>query len=147
MEQLYVVRVNQSLIQQKRDLEAIKRFQKANETRGLTSSEEQDVLTIRARVEAYESAPKVFVCHSGGKGNGAVGGLYTKKQINRILGRYTEGNAEALPVSIGLTQEASDSNAEDAHFLRCLESAGVDNWDGFDYAREQYQEEGGGSDD
>lgn len=27
---------------------------------------------------------------------------------------------------------------QDQKFLRCLEGAGVDNWDGYDFAREEY---------
>ena len=27
---------------------------------------------------------------------------------------------------------------EEVRFLRCLEAAGVDNWDGFDYAQELF---------
>jgi hypothetical protein len=30
---------------------------------------------------------------------------------------------------------------EDSHFLSCLRNAGVDNWDGFDYAVEAFEEE------
>lgn len=30
---------------------------------------------------------------------------------------------------------------EDSHWLSCLEAAGVDNWEGFDYAREMYFEQ------
>lgn len=32
---------------------------------------------------------------------------------------------------------------EDQRFLRCLEHAGVDNWEGFDIAREIYDQEYG----
>lgn len=31
----------------------------------------------------------------------------------------------------------------DVNFLRCLEAAGVDNWDGYDFAREAYAEQYG----
>lgn len=52
-----------------------------------------------------------FVLHSGGRGNGAVGGLYTKKQLNRIIGKYPAGAAKAIPVAFGYTQhEAEDWN-------------------------------------
>ena len=30
---------------------------------------------------------------------------------------------------------------EDSDFLNCLESAGVDNWDGYDLAKEMYYDE------
>ena len=55
--------------------------------------------------------PQQYALHSGGRGNGAQGGLYTKKQINRIIGKYPEGVAKAIPVAIGLTQ----LEAEDRH--------------------------------
>ena len=48
--------------------------------------------------------------HSGGRGNGATGGLYRKSQVNRILGRYGAGQAKALPVAI-LTPEVTDGQA------------------------------------
>lgn len=53
-----------------------------------------------------------FALHSGGRGNGAAGGLYSKKQINRILGRYPEGAAKAIPVAFGYTQVTADANAD-----------------------------------
>ena len=46
-----------------------------------------------------------YVLHSGGRGNGARGGLYTKKQINRIVGKYAEGAAKAIPVAVGYNQQ------------------------------------------
>lgn len=49
-----------------------------------------------------------FVLHSGGRGNGAVGGLYTKKQLNRIIGKYPEGAAKAIPVAFGYTQSEAE---------------------------------------
>lgn len=52
-----------------------------------------------------------YMLHSGGRGNGAQGGLYTKKQLNRIIGKYPEGSAKAIPVAFGFTQhEAEDWN-------------------------------------
>ena len=36
-------------------------------------------------------------------------------------------------------REALESVSDDAEFLECLESAGVDNWDGYEYAQEEYQ--------
>lgn len=32
-----------------------------------------------------------------------------------------------------------EHNSESAHFLNCLRAAGVDNWDGYDYACEIYR--------
>lgn len=145
--QYYAIRVNRSLIQKNWDQQTVDRIQKTAESRELNEHEKKHLEETQRRVRLYDTSPKVFGLHSGGKGNGACGGLYEKHQLNRILGRYAEGTAEAVPVSFGLTQVDSDSNAEDAHFLRCLESQGVDNWGGFDYAREQFQEEGGGNDD
>lgn len=147
MSQLYAIRVNSSLQQHLWDKSNLARWESTSASRVLSENEVKARDAVKDRVDAYEGSTKVFSWHSGGKGNGAVGGLYAKTQIKRIIGRYPEGVAEAVPVSFGVTQEDSDSNAEDAHFLRCLESAGVDNWDGYDYAREQFQEEGGGNDD
>lgn len=145
--QLYAIRVNSSLQQHLGDKSNLARWESTSASRAMSEHEVFLAAVAQARVDAYESSPKVFYYHSGGKGNGAAGGLYSKTQIKRIIGRYPEGVAEAVPVAFGFTQEVADDNAEEAHFLACLQSQGVDNWNGYDYAREQFQEEGGGNDD
>lgn len=40
-----------------------------------------------------------------------------------------------------ITKDEYDELLEDQRFLRCLERAGVDNWDGYDFAREYFNEE------
>lgn len=72
-----------------------------------------------------------FFLHSGGRGNGAQAGLYTANQINRIIGRYPEGVAKAIPVAIGYSQIAADHHASEAHILGHARSHGVDNWCGW----------------
>lgn len=62
-----------------------------------------------------------YILHSGGRGNGARGGLYTKKQINRIVGKYAEGAAKAIPVAFGYSQQ-DVVNLENAETLRDLEA-------------------------
>ena len=37
---------------------------------------------------------------------------------------------------VTITKQAYDSLLEDQDWLTCLENAGVDNWSGYDYARE-----------
>lgn len=64
--------------------------------------------------EQFLQAGNRYVLHSGGRGNGAVGGLYTKKQINRIIGKYPEGAAKAIPVAFGFTQAQVDAYVETA---------------------------------
>lgn len=39
---------------------------------------------------------------------------------------------------IEFLRESLESAEEDVHFLDCLQAAGVDNWDGYDYARQAY---------
>lgn len=39
-----------------------------------------------------------------------------------------------------LDPEDYEEMLEELRFLRCLEAAGVDNWDGYDYAQEMFQE-------
>lgn len=39
-----------------------------------------------------------------------------------------------------ITKEEYESLLEDSAWLNALESAGVDNWNGYDYAREIYNE-------
>lgn len=78
-----------------------------------------------------QGGPARFILHSGGRGNGAAGGLYSKKQINRIIGRYPEGAAKAIPVAFGLTQVESDENASEAEILSKARAYGVDNWAGW----------------
>lgn len=94
-----------------------------------------------------QAGDALFILHSGGRGNGAQGGLYTKKQINRIIGKYAEGAAKAIPVAFGFTQVVADGNAEDADWLCCLEQAGVDNWCGYDEARDIQRQQQGESDE
>lgn len=45
--------------------------------------------------------------------------------------------------SVTISRKEYDSLLEDSAWLSCLEGAGVDNWDGWDYARELYQEQYG----
>lgn len=42
---------------------------------------------------------------------------------------------------ITITQKEYDDLLDDARKLRCLERAGVDNWDHYDWAMEEYNEE------
>lgn len=42
--------------------------------------------------------------------------------------------------TITITQEEYDNLVERSRWLECLESAGVDNWSGYDYARELLEE-------
>lgn len=42
---------------------------------------------------------------------------------------------------ITIPKEEYESLKEDSLFLSCLEAAGVDNWDGYDYAIGMYKEE------
>ena len=41
---------------------------------------------------------------------------------------------------IEISQDEYEQLKEDSEWLECLNAAGVDNWDGCDYAREIYQE-------
>ena len=84
-----------------------------------------------AQAEQYLQAGRQFDLHSGGRGNGAQGGLYTKEQLNRILGRYPDGVAKAIPVAFGFTQGVADENASEAHILNHARNYGVDNWQGW----------------
>jgi hypothetical protein len=40
-----------------------------------------------------------------------------------------------------ITKEEYESLLEDSKFLLCLQGAGVDNWQGYDYAREMMNED------
>lgn len=42
---------------------------------------------------------------------------------------------------ITITKSEYDSLIDDAHKLQCLEGAGVDNWDGYDFAMEEYNKD------
>ena len=42
---------------------------------------------------------------------------------------------------ITITKKEYESLLEDSKWLRVLENAGVDNWEGYDYARELYDNE------
>ena len=70
-----------------------------------------------------------FALHSGGRGNGAQGGLYTKKQLNRIIGKYPEWAAKAIPVAFGTTQaqkeQCAQFHARNAFWIDCLDEVGI----------------------
>lgn len=97
--------------------------------------------------EQYLQAGQQFTLHCGGRGNGAQGGLYTKEQLNRIIGRYDEGVAKAIPVAFGRLESQWDKADSDLHFLSCLQAEGVDNWSGYEFAQERFREECGGDSD
>lgn len=48
-------------------------------------------------------------------------------------------HSEDNELAVELRAEIEDAH-ESAMFLACLESAGVDNWDGYSHAQEEYQE-------
>ncbi len=41
--------------------------------------------------------------------------------------------------TVTLSQEEYDELKRDQDWLRCLEGAGVDNWDGIEYAQESFE--------
>ena len=43
--------------------------------------------------------------------------------------------------TITISKEEYESLLEDSKFLRALENAGVDNWEGYDFARDLYDED------
>lgn len=43
--------------------------------------------------------------------------------------------------TVTITEEEYQSLLDDSLWLNCLENAGVDNWSGYDYARELFNEE------
>ena len=43
--------------------------------------------------------------------------------------------------TITITKKEYESLLEDRKWLECLEGAGVDNWQGYDYAKELFNEE------
>jgi len=48
--------------------------------------------------------------------------------------------------TVTISKKEYESLKEDARWLQCLESAGVDNWQGIDYAYELKREAGGEDD-
>jgi len=49
----------------------------------------------------------------------------------------TDANTEEM---VTITKEEYSELCDDSLFLNCLRGAGVDNWDGYDFAVEAYQE-------
>lgn len=43
--------------------------------------------------------------------------------------------------TVTISKKEYESLIEDSEWLRCLEGAGVDNWDGYDYARDLQREQ------
>ena len=52
-----------------------------------------------------------------------------------------QNNQDMLEETITITKSEYESLLEDRKRLRSLEAAGVDNWSGYDYARELYEED------
>lgn len=46
-----------------------------------------------------------------------------------------------MATTVTISQEEYDEMQKDIAFLECLRDAGVDNWDGYDFAVEAYQEQ------
>lgn len=44
--------------------------------------------------------------------------------------------------TITVSKTEYDQLLDDSFFLNCLRNAGVDNWDGYEYAQEEYEAEG-----
>lgn len=42
--------------------------------------------------------------------------------------------------NVTISEEEYKELKQDQNFLRCLEHQGVDNWDGYDMARDEYNE-------
>lgn len=50
-------------------------------------------------------------------------------------------NNKSMEETVTISKKEYESLLEDQWFLQCLQSAGVDNWSGYDYAVELSQEE------
>lgn len=131
MTQLFAIRINSTLQQLRWDIANLATLEKRAMQGPLVDYEVNQVNTLQARIAAAKAGQQVYTYHSGGKGNGAIGGLYEKKQINRIIGRYPEGIAVAVPVAFGFTQAEAIDNESEAEILAQARSYGVDNWEGW----------------
>lgn len=40
--------------------------------------------------------------------------------------------------NVTISKQEYDKLVEDSNFLECLQQAGVDNWDGYNFAREEF---------
>lgn len=43
--------------------------------------------------------------------------------------------------TVTITKKEYDSLLDDSRLLQCLQNAGVDNWDGYSYAMEEFYED------
>lgn len=66
--------------------------------------------------------------------------LDSMDSVPEIVGEIQEFLRNAETVTI--TKDEYESLLEDSNFLCALESAGVDNWDGYDYARDIFVDMG-----
>lgn len=48
------------------------------------------------------------------------------------------GVTEPVAATITISQADYDELVSDQRFLQCLRNAGVDNWDGYDFAQEEF---------
>ena len=72
-------------------------------------------------------------------------GILPEQAVN-TLNSFTQVCPEIHPylfatAKIKCPECANVQLKEDIKFLRCLEAAGVDNWSGYDYAQELFQED------
>ena len=70
----------------------------------------------------------------------------SKEEIEKVI-RTTlvVTNHKSIHITVNkiydLFMEESEGYAEELRFLRCLEGAGVDNWEGYDIARDMMEDE------
>ena len=60
--------------------------------------------------------------------------------LSRDIMHFAMENVMSDDKKISISEEEYDSLLKDSILLNCLQMMGVDNWDGYDDAIEQYQE-------
>jgi len=63
-----------------------------------------------------------------------------RKQANSIGANVADMNGESISDRLNELATKVEKLEGDARFLDCLQAAGVDNWDGYDYAHEMMVE-------
>jgi hypothetical protein len=72
-----------------------------------------------------------------------TGGEATKVELQKVLDLCTQyylDKITALEERLVQANKEIQANNRDIAWLRCLEGAGVDNWEGVEYAQEQFEE-------
>lgn len=66
--------------------------------------------------------------------------LYCEKEMTNVVDALLQPTFALDESTICITKQEYEEMQDEILFLECLRSAGVDNWDGYDYAIDEYHQ-------